>query len=404
MEYQRLRILRLVTLVSLMLSDGTYTVLRRYSRGILQETYSVNEVLLVAEIIKMLFSTCMIARTRTRVTRSGSSGSTEREAADGITGGEYATTTRLSKHLFHLLLQSRKMLVLAATYGLGNSLSYYALARVGAGTFVVIANLKTLTTAGFSRLMLARTYSWARWRALILLVCGVVLFVLPTLEEYSNMRVSTEADAILADHALAVSSGVILGCLAELVVVTLSGFGSIYFEAAIKNDPLDIWERNFQLGLYSILLYLFMIVMYDNPTDGGGGARFFANWTPLAAVLSFLGATGGLLVALSIKYGDSVLKTLAVSGGIIYASVVDRVMLDGPLNGQMSISAIIVIISIINYTFDSTPSEDGTSASTGIVIERSNEKDRLIDTDNKTELEDGWNENEEPRSLINRRS
>ena len=31
----------------------------------------------------------------------------------------------------------------------------------------------------------------------------------------------------------------------------------------------------------------------------------FSNWTPVAVVLSFLGAAGGLLVALSIKYGDS---------------------------------------------------------------------------------------------------
>lgn len=65
---------------------------------------------------------------------------------------------------------------------MGNLLSYYALARVGAGTFVVIANLKTLTTAGFSAMVLGRTYSWTKWRALTLLVAGVVLFILPTLK------------------------------------------------------------------------------------------------------------------------------------------------------------------------------------------------------------------------------
>ena len=68
-----------------------------------------------------------------------------------------------------------------------------------------------------------------------------------------------------------------------------------------------------------------------------------------------LAATGGLLVALSIKYGDSVLKTLAISGSIIYAAVIDRALLGGPLTVQMVFAAIVVIVSIVNYTFDTTP-------------------------------------------------
>jgi len=97
----RLRLLRFVTLCALLLSDGTYTVLRRFSRGVLLETYSVNEVLMGAEFIKLAFSCYMM---------SGGVG---------------------LARLTNLLLRSKKMLILAAIYGLGNVLSYYALARVG---------------------------------------------------------------------------------------------------------------------------------------------------------------------------------------------------------------------------------------------------------------------------------
>ena len=38
-----------------------------------------------------------------------------------------------------------------------------------------------------------------------------------------------------------------------------------------------------------------------------------------------------MFVALSIKYGDSILKTLAVSGAIVVSSVLDRMFLGGPL-------------------------------------------------------------------------
>ena len=47
-----------------------------------------------------------------------------------------------------------------------------------------------------------------------------------------------------------------------LIEVTLSGFASIYFEKVIKMDPqqLGIWERNFQLALGSMGVYVFFII------------------------------------------------------------------------------------------------------------------------------------------------
>ena len=66
-------------------------------------------------------------------------------------------------------------------------------------------------------------------------------------------------------------------------------------------------------------------------------------------------AAGGLLVALSIKYGDSILKTLATTGAIILSSLLDHLLLGGPLTPSMMIAAVQVILSICNYTFDCTP-------------------------------------------------
>ena len=117
----------------------------------------------------------------------------------------------------------------------------------------------------------------------------------------------------------------------------------------VSPDPFGIWERNFQLGIYSIFTYI-TLISFEHTSH-------FSNWTPLALALSFLGAAGGLLVALSIKYGDSVLKTLAISGSIIYASIVDHICLDGPMNQQMGLSAIVVVIAVLNYNFDATPAD-----------------------------------------------
>ena len=383
---RKLRFYRLVTLTSLLFTDGTYTLLRRYSRGVLNETYSVNDVLLVAEIIKLSFSCYMISR-GTGTSEHGGGGDDNNDDAENETLLLASSKARARKptlmtfhYLVNLLLRSKKMLLLALIYGVGNVLSYYALAQIGAGTFVVIANLKALSTAWFSVAMLGRTYSWTKWRALILLVVGVILFTLPTLEDDDHDVVGGNDNDVDKDRLLvnieesskdnneehtgedddesfteknlgynyyntSIKSGIVLGVTLELVVVTLSGYAAIYFEKAIKNDPFNIWERNFQLGFYSILMYT-VLILSDNSD------KPFSNWTTMAHILSVLGAAGGLLVALSIKYGDSVLKTLAISGSIIYANIVDHIFLGGPLDEHMFLSAIIVVIAVLNYNFD----------------------------------------------------
>ena len=89
--------------------------------------------------------------------------------------------------------------------------------------------------------------------------------------------------------------------------------------------------------------------------EGGGQAGFLGGWSTMAFLLSVLGAAGGLLVALSIKYGDSILKTLAVTGAILLSSLLDHYMLAGPLTPIMVIAGAQVVIAICNYTFDLTP-------------------------------------------------
>ena len=230
--------------------------------------------------------------------------------------------------------------MLACIYGAMNILSFVALRNIGAGLFTVFAQCKILTTATFSALLLRRSYSWARWRALFSLMCGVLLFSEPIWGD----PLKRHADG----------GNTIVGTLAVLTEVSLSGFASIYFEKVIKTDVLQlgIWERNFQLALGSFPVYLVFIAF-----EMGGEVGIFGGWSWMAFFLSLLGAGGGLLVALSIKYGDAILKTLATTGSIILSAWLDHYLLGGPLTAVMCIAGVQVIIAICNYTFDATPVE-----------------------------------------------
>ena len=244
----------------------------------------------------------------------------------------------LKERLSYLISTSKKMFVLALIYGTMNILSFVSLRNISAGMFTIFAQTKILTTAIFSTIILNRKYSWTKWRALIALMMGVLLFSEPIWGEDDNETLE--------------GGNKFIGTVAVMIEVSLSGFASIYFEKVIKTDPLQlgIWERNFQLALGSIPVYLVFIV-----GNGGGTAGFLQGWSPMAFLLSFLGAAGGLLVALSIKYGDSILKTLATTGAIVLTGVLDYWFLDGPMTPSMIIAGVQVILAICNYTFDTTP-------------------------------------------------
>lgn len=243
--------------------------------------------------------------------------------------------------LRYLLKRSSKMAVLAGIYGAMNILSFVSLRNISAGMFTVFAQLKILTTATCSSVMLRRSYSMTKWRALISLMMGVLLFSEPIWNKADNSK-NPEG------------GNVILGTAAVLIEVTLSGFASIYFEKVIKTDPeqLGIWERNYQLAFGSIPIYIMFMLWED-----GGVAGYFGGWSVVAGILALLGAAGGMLVALSIKHGDSILKTLATTGAIVLSATLDHYILGGPLTNIMCIAGVIVVLSICNYTFDASPPE-----------------------------------------------
>eukprot|EP00977_Amphora_coffeiformis_P015429 scaffold4510_cov183-Amphora_coffeaeformis.AAC.114 len=324
--------IKLLVLVVVCLQNSLFTVVRRYSQGVLREDYSKYECLMLGEIIKLAFSAYMIQQELIAPGGGGGSDASQQSSS--------SSSEALEKRLGYLVRSSRKMIVLALIYGAMNILSFVALRNIGAGLFAVIAQTKILTTAAFSRIMLQRQYSATKWRALIALVFGVVLFSEPIWSDLDSWK-GSGADA-----------QPVLGILAVFIEVSLSGFASIYFEKAIKIDAmkLSIWERNFQLALGSLPVYMVFIAW-----DNGGKAGFFGGWSLVALLVSILGASGGLLVALSIKYGDAILKTLATTGSIVLASVLDHAFLGGPLTPVMVIAGAQVVIAICNYTFDATP-------------------------------------------------
>ncbi len=103
-----------------------------------------------------------------------------------------------------------------------------------------------------------------------------------------------------------------------------------------------------------IMIYENAYAIRENPSLAA--REPWSNWSSTTFLVAVLGATGGLLVAATLKYADSILKTLAAAGAIVLSTVLGHYFLDGPLDIVVSIGALVTIVSIANYTFDTTSS------------------------------------------------
>ena len=317
---------KMVVLVLICSQNVLYSLFRRYQ--VMVEKVSSQEILLVGEILKLAISILLISKDTQPSSSEG----------EGV------------HKLIWLLKTSRKIFVLAVIYAAMNLLSFVSLQYISAGEFTVCAQLKVLTTATFSVLILGTRLTITKWRALLLLVLGCITVGVST----SNNSSTNSNESRNIGHT-------ILGYGAVLLEVIMSGFASIYFEKVVKSktEVITVWERNFQLSCYSLMVYLgYMGYSGMTSTGPSSGIINLSQWSFLTFAVSSLGAIGGLLVAATLKYANSILKTLATSGAIVFSTVFGHTFLDGPLNFYVTVGCSTVIIAIFNYTFDTTPRED----------------------------------------------
>jgi UDP-galactose transporter len=269
---------------------------------------------------------------------------------------------------------SWKMAIPAMLYTMQNSLQYIAAGNLDAATFQVTSQLKILTTAVFSVVLLGRVLDTRKWLSLVLLMVGVAVTSYPV--GFSGETVLTIKDLkeTLAPHpprniwdlkALgnaaagqltkrsATYEGIdedfanqnphvqaSVGLLALTVACVLSGLAGVYFEKILKepkgnSHTTSVWVRNVQLSFYSLWPALFIGVLFK---DGEHIARdgFFAGYNSTVWSAVVMQALGGITVALVIKYADNIAKNFATSFSIILSFLASVTLFDFEITALVS--------------------------------------------------------------------
>ena len=246
--------------------------------------------------------------------------------------------TMLTNMVTSKKLDTLKVWLLSLIYLIQNNLFYIETANLDAATAQITNQLKIITTAIFSVLILKKKLIITQWLSLVVLMIGIIVVQLSVPKENKEM---VEKESRVPNQ--------LLGFCAGVTSCVLSGFAGVYFEKVLKKSDESIWTKNFQLSLLSLPLGLF--TCWANHSQGIETKGFFFGYDFFVVYLIFLNGLGGLLVAVVIKHADAILKGFATSVSIIITGVVSMYYFGLVITLQFVIGGLLVILSIFMYAY-----------------------------------------------------
>lgn len=215
-----------------------------------------------------------------------------------------------------------KLSIPALLYVVQNSLQFVAISNLPVATFQVTYQMKILTTAAFSVALLRKKLSSTKWLSLFFLAIGVGIVQIQTSSsprhapQRDNIPVGSAHDsAPLHIHIMSPLKGfgaVVAACFT-------SGLAGVYFEMVLKNSKADLWARNVQLSLFSLIPAALPVYWeFSNPySQYSIFTSMFRNFGGWAWATVAIQVFGGLVTAVVIKYSDNILKGFATSLSIV---------------------------------------------------------------------------------------
>ncbi|KFD50945.1 hypothetical protein M514_08127 [Trichuris suis] len=244
---------------------------------------------------------------------------------------------RFSVEVFYSPVEMMKMSVPSICYAVQNNLEFVALSHLKASTFIVVSQLKVVTTAIFMVLILGRKFSFTRWLSIWLVTMGVAAVCSETALQGT---LSEPADQKSNENPM-------LGLIVVMINCTLAGFAGVYCEKMLKETTLSLWMRNMQLYYCGTIFAGITCFAVDGPAVRKFGFFFGYNWKVWLIVSSL--CIGGIYVSLVMKYMDNVMKSFAAAFTIITVSLISSWLFSHRLGWTFLVGAITVCGAIGMY-------------------------------------------------------
>ena len=226
----------------------------------------------------------------------------------------------------------------AFCYFISNNCMFYIIRELGPTTYQITSNLKVFTTALLMRVCLARKLSWAKWKALVLLVLGSV-----------NAELTDNGDKHLRGsfHGYFV---VILSCF-------ISSFVGVLSEKLLKGTT-DLhlsdcihWQ-NTQLYFFGAIFGLFSL-MFCSDVDLSDGIFHDFNFAAYAALTAL--TVSGLSVSFILKYIDNIAKCFVMATSTLCVAWIHTSLKNENISLRLFSSIVLTFLALHQYNTKESP-------------------------------------------------
>ncbi|KAL5511094.1 hypothetical protein ACEPAH_4309 [Sanghuangporus vaninii] len=338
--------LKYISLVALAVQNASLTIIMHYSRVSTSpsRSYSAASAVLLNELLKGFIS---LAIAFYRIDDHGPHHSPQRgQVLHWLQPHAFVLRCRrLGREIFSP--DCWKLSIPAILYVIQNNLQFVAASNLEAATFQVSYQMKILTTAAFSVALLRKRLNATKWAALIALALGVGI-----VQIQSGSR-NGHANGYV--HQM----NPVKGLVAVVAACFTSGLAGVYFEMVLKGSQADLWVRNVQLSLFSLLPALLPIMASSSRQNGLNLSSAFANFGGWAWATVLTQVFGGLVTALVIKYSDNILKAFATSISIVLSFIASVILFKFRVTPSFLVGASTVLAAtwLYNQPDDKLPSQ-----------------------------------------------
>uniref|UniRef100_A0A915DID6 Uncharacterized protein n=1 Tax=Ditylenchus dipsaci TaxID=166011 RepID=A0A915DID6_9BILA len=232
----------------------------------------------------------------------------------------------LSSELWNTFVNNKretiKVCIPALIYVIQNNLYFFALKHVEATLFSITYQMRILTTALLSVVLLKRVFSLVQWAALFISLLGVILVTISS-QQSRHLEASDDSEEKRKSQ--------LIGLTTIFVMCWTSAFAGVYL------------ERCYYLPFSVLTMFNDGAVIQEHGT-------IYYGWTWLVWTISISSAFSGILVAAVMKYADNIKKSYSNSislGGTAFLSIAFG---DTQFTFILFIGVGLVIASVFLYT------------------------------------------------------
>ncbi|XP_059163402.1 probable UDP-sugar transporter protein SLC35A4 [Physella acuta] len=231
----------------------------------------------------------------------------------------------------------------ALCYCLNNNLAVFMQTQMDPATYMVLGNLKIVTTAILYKIIIKKKFSTMQWMAIALLMCGGVI--------NSSAALKSKTISLSEIHITFLGLGTLL------CYCFISGFAGVYTEYILKKDlELSIFYQNVLLYLFgtmfNFLIWLVQAFQKRNAAENNLDYFYiFHGYSIYTWTVIVTQAATGIIFSFIMKYNNNIVRLFIIAAAPLIATALSYEIFGLQIHSEFAVSAVFILVAAVMYSY-----------------------------------------------------